>query len=298
MSDPTKARSLELFFIDGKPDGMLTAQVFNWTGHVLVTPRTRMKEALSRPESQFTGVYLLVGEEDDEQVLYVGEGENIANRIKNHDANKDWWSTCILVTSQANNLHKAHVQYLESRLVQKASDTGLARLENGTQPKPPTLSEASEADMESFLEYLLMVLPAVRVDVFLKKTRPSINRQEVRDTAFETVFEISLKKEKLTGTAILIDGEFVVQAGSKARKEWIGKKSNAPYKRLYESLISQGVLEDMGDHKRFTVNYAFKSTSAAGAVIKGRATAGPVAWTVKGTRKTYKEWEAENLEDL
>jgi hypothetical protein len=31
-------RSLELFFIDGIPEGMLTAEVFNWTGHVLMAP--------------------------------------------------------------------------------------------------------------------------------------------------------------------------------------------------------------------------------------------------------------------
>ena len=35
-------RSLELFFIDGKPEGMQTAELFNWTGHVLMAPRTRM----------------------------------------------------------------------------------------------------------------------------------------------------------------------------------------------------------------------------------------------------------------
>tara|TARA_Y100001933_G_C18633779_1_gene411492 strand:+ start:367 stop:471 length:105 start_codon:yes stop_codon:yes gene_type:complete len=27
-----KGQSLELFFIDGKLDGMLTVEVFNWTG--------------------------------------------------------------------------------------------------------------------------------------------------------------------------------------------------------------------------------------------------------------------------
>ena len=40
MTAGTTGRSLELFFIDGKPDGMQTAEVFNWTGHVLMTPRT------------------------------------------------------------------------------------------------------------------------------------------------------------------------------------------------------------------------------------------------------------------
>ena len=45
------ARTLELFFIDGKPDGMLTAEVFGWTGHILVAPRTRLPDALKRKES-------------------------------------------------------------------------------------------------------------------------------------------------------------------------------------------------------------------------------------------------------
>lgn len=32
----TLGKSLELYFIDGRPDGILTAEVFNWTGHVLM----------------------------------------------------------------------------------------------------------------------------------------------------------------------------------------------------------------------------------------------------------------------
>jgi len=37
----SKGRSLERYFIEGKPDGMLTAEVFNWTGHVLFAPSER-----------------------------------------------------------------------------------------------------------------------------------------------------------------------------------------------------------------------------------------------------------------
>ena len=53
-------RSLELFYIDGRPDGMLTAEVFNWTGHVLMTPRTQLSMALTRSEARYTGIYLLL----------------------------------------------------------------------------------------------------------------------------------------------------------------------------------------------------------------------------------------------
>ncbi len=83
------ATTLELFFIDGKPDGMLTAEVFGWTGHILVAPRTRLPEALKRKESSYTGVYILLGDLDEEPLAYIGEGENVANRIKSHDAKKE-----------------------------------------------------------------------------------------------------------------------------------------------------------------------------------------------------------------
>ena len=119
----TLGKSLELYFIDGRPDGILTAEVFNWTGHVLMTPRTRIADALKRDAAAYTGVYLLLGERDGEPLAYVGESDNIRKRITQHDVQKDWWETAVIVTTSANNLNKAHVRYLEARLVAKARAT-------------------------------------------------------------------------------------------------------------------------------------------------------------------------------
>jgi len=292
------ATSLELFFIDGKPDGMLTAEVFGWTGHILVTPRIRLAEALKRKESSFTGTYILLGELNEEPLAYIGEGENIANRIKSHDAKKDWWTRAILITSAANNLHKAHVQYLEARLVNEAIKASDTKLENGTNPSLPSLSEAAQANMESFIEQLLMVLPAIRVDLFTSKAKPS-KRESTKSSEFSKenpVFELVLKKEGIKATAILEDGEFVVQKGSLARGTYIGERSaKYSYWKAYDKLVEQGILQDKGKHKIFTQSYAFSSTSAAGAVCNGRSTAGPMAWKLKSTGQTYKDWEAESL---
>jgi hypothetical protein len=60
-------------------------------------------------------------------------------------------------------------------------------------------------------------------------------------------------------------------------------------------LVDQGVLRKEGDNRVFATNYAFSSTSAAGAVVNGRSTRGPTEWKIKGTTKTYAEWEAEQL---
>ncbi len=292
-------RSLELFFIDGKPDGMLTAEVFNWTGHVLMTPRTRVAEALKRKEAKYTGVYLLFGEQDDEPLVYIGEGEDISDRIRNHDVKKDWWTSAILITSAANNLNKAHVKYLEARLVEEAREIGKIALENGNTPTRPSLSEAAQANMESFLEYIFLILPALRIDSFLKKVRPTISpSKDNQENTVETVFELNLKKENITAFAKLSNGEFVVQAGSMARKSWVGDMAHKThYWKLYEELCQQGVLTENGKHRIFQESYAFSSTSAAGAVVNGRSTAGPIAWKVKGTKQTYKEWEAERLSE-
>ncbi len=72
MNANAEGRSLELYFIEGRPDGMLTAEVFNWTGHVLMTPRTRIGAALARKEAGYTGVYVLLGDNDGQPTAYIG----------------------------------------------------------------------------------------------------------------------------------------------------------------------------------------------------------------------------------
>lgn len=297
MNINIKGRSLELYFIDGRPDGMLTAEVFNWTGHVLVAPRTQISAALARKEAQFTGVYLLLGEQDGEPLAYIGEGEDISDRIRNHDTKKDWWSTAVLVTSAANNLHKAHVKYLEARLIEEARSIKRINLENGTTPSRSGLSEAAQANMESFLDYLLMILPALRIDMFIRNTREALKATAAAAVPNRAgTFELNSQSNALHATAFLQDGEFVVEKGSVARSEWVGQGSEqTTYGRLYAELVKSGILVLHGQNRIFAESYAFKSPSAAAAIVTGRPANGTIEWKVKGQSKTYKEWEAEQL---
>ncbi|CFX18414.1 conserved protein of unknown function [Candidatus Filomicrobium marinum] len=293
MTATVEGRSLELYFIEGKPDGMLTAEVFNWTGHILMTPRTRIGAALSRKEARHTGVYILIGEQDGEPRAYIGEGEDISDRIRNHDTRKDWWTTAVLITSTANNLHKAHVKYLEARLIEVARDVGRVALGNGTNPAKPGLSEAAKSNMEAFLDYLFMVLPALRVDMFMRNTRPAEASSSTR-SGTTPEFKLASKRHGLNATAVLRDGEFIVLAGSLARIRWEGVSST--YTSLYEELRRSGVLREQGDHCVFTENYAFSSPSAAAAVVSGRSTNGTTAWYLADGSMSYKEWEAAQLQ--
>jgi len=295
MSSRPEGRSLELYFIDGRPDGMLTAEVFNWTGHILMAPRTQIGAALARKEAHYTGVYLLLGERDGQPVAYIGEGDDISHRIKNHDINKDWWTSVVMVTSAANNLHKAHVQYLEARLIEIARSVGRAVLDNGNTPTRPSLTEAAQANMEGFLDYLRMVLPALRVDMFLESTRPEIVATNAAMSA-PPIFELANRRHGLAAKARLVDGDFIVEAGSLARAHWSGQGTeDSGYAQLHAELLRMGVLVPQGDHAVFSTSYAFKSTSAAAAIVNGRPANGTLEWRVEGSAKTYKAWEAEQL---
>lgn len=293
------ARSLELFFIDGLPDGMLTAEVFNWTGHVLRFPRTKFREALHRPETQHTGVYVLIGERDGSPLAYIGEAENLADRLRGHIAQKDWWDNAICISTTGDLLHKAHVKYLESRLVEIARQIGSMPLENANTPPRSSLSEASQANMESFLDTLGIVLPAIRVDMFLNKARsaprsPSVIASPV--DPIEETFILQTPKHDLYAEAILRDGEWIVQAGARARGSWVGTPNALQhYQKIYHELCENGTLLIKEGHAFFQRDFAFSSPSAAGAIVTGRSINGRTAWKHAISGQTYEDWEKAQI---
>lgn len=289
-------RSLELYFVDGKPDGMLTAEVFNWTGHVLRIPRTRLADGLRRVHARQTGIYLLLGEDAQGPLAYIGEAEDMARRVGQHAKERDWWEVAVLVTTAGDALNKAHIRYLESRLVATARGAGTMRLENGNQPAGSSLNEAATANMESFLETLHMVLPAIRVDLF-QTGRRSVEEHSVTNLLRETpVFCLAVPRHGVEATAELVAGEMVVKAGSTVRSAWVGNPIHASnYQSLRNVLVERGIIAVGGETARMTEDYAFSSPSAAAAVVSGRSSNGRTQWKLPDGR-TYAEWEAAQIE--
>ena len=293
-----KSRTLQLYFIDGRPDGMLTAEVFNWTGHVLMAPRTQIRTALQRDEARHTGVYILLGEQEGEPLAYIGKSVNISNRIGHHlTRNEMDWETAVLVTSANNNLNTAHVTYLESRLIEYARTVGVS-LYNDQNPTRQNLSEADQANMEVFLDYLLMILPALRIDMFLDIRRPARCAVEpAQQEDEEVVFE--LNAAGLRATAVLKGREFVVQQDSQARADWVGPPRYRSYAQDHADLVRSGKLSEVREdgHRVFTEDYPFTRPSAAASVVLGRSESGLTAWKVQGSDQTYRDWERNQLGD-
>jgi hypothetical protein len=77
-----------------------------------------------RPEFKKTAFYVLVGQAspDDLPTVYIGEGDPVGDRLAQHQKLKDFWTVAVFFTSKDDNLNKAHVQYLEAKLVGRAQE--------------------------------------------------------------------------------------------------------------------------------------------------------------------------------
>jgi len=301
----TKGRSIRLFLADGTPSGIITAEIMNWTGHAMFAPRSRLADLIKRSEAARTGVYFLTGldtEESFKPLVYIGETDNVGKRLAQHnkDETKEFWDRACVITSKDQNLTKAHARYLESRLISIAAEAERAKLVNGTAPEYGLLPEADIADMEFFIEQVRIILPVLGLE-FLRDApkliaQPTVHTEEGESVVTTSpIFELIRQKNNIRAEAREVDSEFIVLKGSLAQNEWSGDKTSS-YRRLHQSLIESGVLVlGNGGSLVFQQDYAFNSPSAADAVISGYTSNGRKSWRLKGTKKTYADWQEEQV---
>ncbi len=160
--------SIRIFLADGTPDGLRLVEKSNWTGLGIVCPRSQYPAVRPRVEFGRPGVYVLVGPGDSAlPQVYIGEAEELRSRLDNHRQTKDFWTRVIAFTSKDGSINKAHVRYLESRLIGLAAAAKRAELANGNAPALPALSEPDKADVENFLREMLVISRSSRSRHFM-----------------------------------------------------------------------------------------------------------------------------------
>ncbi|MDP8246545.1 MAG: GIY-YIG nuclease family protein [Candidatus Tritonobacter lacicola] len=256
----------------------------NWTGKAVAGPRSEFDSVLARDESQNSGVYLLTGidPETGKSAVYIGEAESIRDRVKGH-LDKDFWNRIAFFTSKDENLTKAHIRYLEGRLIEQAKQAGRAQVKN-SQSSGSRLPESDREDMEIFLEKIHQLLPVLGVEVLVPIT---INAAGV--TELES---LSCKIKGLKATGHLTPNGIVVLAGSQAVLNERPSSQKYPWAlNMRQKLKDDGALTTKTDHLLFTQDVEFSSPSAAAAVIHGGHANGLTAWKNKDG-KMLKELES------
>jgi hypothetical protein len=263
--------TIKLFLPRGDAKSLRTAEISNWTGKAVAAPRTELDELLAREELDKAGVYILIGSDllTNAPRAYIGEAEVIRDRLKQHKS-KEFWVSAIVFVSKDENLTKAHVRYLESRLLAEAAKVNKFTIEQN-QSGGSRLPESDREDMEVFLSRIRQLLPVLGSDILSPISQPDAKAQP------GGVLRCRMKGAE--GQGQRTPNGFVVFKDSTAVLEERPSTEKYPYVMVQRNqLIVEGVLIEKDGFLVFTKDTEFSSPSAAAAAIHGGSANGLIAW--------------------
>jgi hypothetical protein len=264
------ATLVHLIIPDDNPLGIRTANIPGKSLRAFVVPRALWRVAANEmKELQNSGVYFLIGEQNDDGLFsaYIGEAQNVLDRVTRHvsDAEKDFWNYAVCFVTSDGSLHKSHAKLLESCLCRLAKTSGRTQLHNGNAPQTQTLPTSDNITCMQFLSDIQILLPSLGFPIL---TLLSKNKKQK---------QYRCKGLHADAKGVYTEEGFVVLKGSLIRKEW------APHvdreKPIREKMIAEGVLEEANVNSyRFTRDYKFPMPSPAAVMVLARAANGWHEW--------------------
>jgi hypothetical protein len=280
----TPPSTIKIFLADGSAEGLWIVTKPNWTGKALRFSRNSFKDVRQRAEFGLTGVYMLLGESsasESQREIYIGEAGVVRGRINTHLSQLDWWTEAVVFVA-TDDFNVSHAKYLEAELLRLAKHAKRSKVMNAQPMQGNQLGEADAADMDIFLQEMLVVYPILGVAAFeAPRKHASGQRFQLRAGG------------KIVATAQRTSEGFVVFAGAQGRSDL--QASFYAYKKavaLREELVEAGLLKEEDDRLVLVEDYLFSSPSLAGNILLGRSVSGPEAWTTEEGKK-LKEVEAE-----
>ncbi|WML49153.1 GIY-YIG nuclease family protein [Neobacillus sp. PS3-34] len=297
---PIRSKSINLYLMDGTPNGRIKCTLANWTGVAYKIPRTDLDKCKGRNDLSQSGVYFLFGTSDETggNVVYIGQagvrknGEGILYRLHEHKRNpdKDYWTEAVAFTTSNNFFGPTEISYLENRFCAMAMDARRYIVKNGNDPTSGNITEEKESELEEFIDYAKLVMGTLGHKIFEKLTVIK-NQSEILNTFSNDELLLYLKR-KSRKSGITIDAKckqttegFVVLTGSHI--ETIDSDSIPPgikESRQKAQIDENGILQE---------DVLFRSPSYAAAFVVGGHANGLTEWKTKDG-KTLKEIEHDD----
>jgi len=277
MTNHMLSATIKLFLPRGDAKSLRTAEISNWTGKAIAAPRTELDELLQREEVDKPGIYILSGVDpvSGSPRAYIGEAEVIRDRLKQHRT-KEFWTSAIVFVSKDENLTKAHVRYLENRLLSDANKVGRFTLEQN-QAGGSRLPESDREDMEVFLSRIHQLLPVLGSDLLIPIAQVAA-RQQSGGILYCRMKGAEARGHRTPDGFVVLQGSTAVLQERQSAKRW-------PYVvALRQKLIADGALVQKDGFFLFTRDFEFSSPSAAAAVIEGGSANGLIEWRTKDGR--------------
>ena len=268
-----RPQTIQIFLPTGSPTGVKEAEMTSRLIKTLYFPRTAYEEAAKRELSNYTGVYFLFGIDDNgNDIVYIGEGENCWERIKDHQRRKEFWTECIIAGTKTNDYNKTDAKYLEHHCLKIAMEIGRYEFDNDKASSLPSISESREADLLDHFETLKILIGSLGFPLFESVKGIKQESEELEK------YTCSVRNIKAEG--FYTNEGFLVLKGSKAK---LNESATAGswIINMRQRLKDKGVLVDKESHLEFVKDELFKSPSAASGSVLARRSNGWIEWKNK-----------------
>ena len=279
----TYGKVIELFLVNGTADSLITAELSNWNGMAVKIPRVELSSCKNDDITK-PGVYFLFCKEDDgSDSVYIGEAENVQERLKQHvrdyqsDKETYYWNTAVIFVGR--DLNKAMIRYLENQFVQIARESKRYLVLTKNTYQNTVLKDSQKAVMEEFIDNVKTLINALGYKVLEPLVQADLSSRKIDDEV------LYITSGSVNARGMVTSEGFVVLSGTTVN-ETTAQSLSPGMLKLRKDLLDSTKVENLTTIE----DILFSSSSAAADFVLGYSASGPRSWKAKNGR-TLKEIE-------
>ena len=271
-------KSIELFLVNGSADSLITAELSNWNGKAIKIPRIEVASC-DRNDITQAGVYFLFCKEDDgSDSVYIGEAENVKERLVQHlrdyqsEKEKYYWTTATIFIGR--DLNKALIRYLENRFVEIARSCKRYTVLTKNTYKNTVMKESQIAVMEEFIDNVKILISVLGYKVLEPLNKPIVVSSEGGEKVEPEDLSLHLERTikgvgKVEADGVRTSEGFVVLQGSHIATEDDDTIPAVLKEQRRKVSVVDGVLQE---------DVLFSSPSYAAMFVIGKSANGLTSW--------------------
>ena len=272
-----------MFLVNGTADSLITAELSNWNGMAVKIPRVELSSC-NNDDITKPGVYFLFCKEDDgSDSVYIGEAENVQERLKQHvrdyqsDKETYYWNTAVIFVGR--DLNKAMIRYLENQFVQIARESKRYLVLTKNTYQNTVLKDSQKAVMEEFIDNVKTLINALGYKVLEPLVQADLSSRKIDDEV------LYITSGSVNARGMVTSEGFVVLSGTTVN-ETTAQSLSPGMLKLRKDLLDSTKVENLTTIE----DILFSSSSAAADFVLGYSASGPRSWKAKNGR-TLKEIE-------
>ncbi|USS88343.1 GIY-YIG nuclease family protein [Fructilactobacillus hinvesii] len=266
--------TIQTFFPTGDPSGFRVTEITRDSLQAYYIPKANLKTAIEqRPALAWNGVYTLF-DASNATKAYIGEAENIGNRLKQHaNPQENWWNIAVafVINNRTHQLSKADIKFLENLMYSKAKSAKQMQLVNVNTPHQSFVTESRKYDLKSNFASIDILLRSLGFPLFVKRED---SKSPISSNLNNDEIQVYLTNRNATASGIYSQHKKTLTVLAGSRVTDLEPTNSFAMEKQLNKLIQTGIIKD----HFFTRDYQFNSASMAANILSKGNYSGPQVW--------------------